>query len=224
MQKIMFNEQFGLQQATFDGTKTMTRRIVPDVILNYVPIYQQQYYEQTLSTISVEDAIMNMVGPERMFQRYIYQVGEIVAIAQKYKDMALHVYNKRLVRLDKEDGTEPEPLDRLDTLLYLQSLKGFNNKMFVKAEWMPHHIKIKSRRLEHLQDISDEDCLREGIMEGEFMNTWDRYYYDHWGDCPNHITFRTPRAAFASLIDKVGKRGTWDNNPLVFAYEYEQID
>ncbi len=28
MQKIMFNEQFGLQQATFDGIKTMTRRII----------------------------------------------------------------------------------------------------------------------------------------------------------------------------------------------------
>ena len=78
--------------------------------------------------------------------------------------------------------------------------------------------------MEHLQDISDEDCLREGIMEGEFMNTWDRYYYDHWGDCPNHITFKTPRAAFASLIDRIGKRGTWESNPFVFVYEYERID
>ena len=31
--------------------------------------------------------------------------------------------------------------------------------------------------------------------------------------------FSTPRDAFAALIDKVGKRGTWDSNPLVFAYE-----
>ncbi len=221
MEKIMFNERFGLQQATFDGTKTMTRRIVPDVILNYVPIYQQQYYEQTLSTISVEDAIMNMVGPERMFQRYVYQVGEIVAIAQKYKDMALHVYNKRLVRLDKEDGTEPEPLDRLDTLLYLQSLKGFNNKMFVKAEWMPHHIKIKSRRLEHLQDISDEDCLREGITHVE---TGINHYGVRDTVIGTTYYFYTPREAFAFLIDRIGKRGTWDSNPYVFAYECERID
>lgn len=204
----MFNEPFGLQQATFDGTKTMTRRIVPDVILNYVPIYQQQYYEQTLSTISVEDAIMNIVGPERMFQRYVYQVGEIVAIAQRYSQI-ISAITPRFAPHAKD---------------WMRSEKGWDNKMFVKAEWMPHHIKIKSRRLEHLQDISDEDCLREGIMEGEFMNTWDRYYYDHWGDCPNHITFKTPRAAYASLIDKVGKRGTWDNNPLVFAYEYERFD
>lgn len=33
MKKIMFNEHFGLQQSVLDGTKTMTRRIVPEGIL-----------------------------------------------------------------------------------------------------------------------------------------------------------------------------------------------
>lgn len=205
MKKIMFNEPFGLQQATFDGAKIMTRRIVPQVILDYVPKYQQEYYEQTLSTISFEDAIINMVGAEKMFQRYVYNVGEVVAIAQRYSQIEEEIKGLGL------------PLD-------LKEHKGWNNKMFVNAELMPRHIKITDRKLERLQDISDEDCLREGIMEGEFINTWDRYYYDHWGDCPNHITFRTPRAAFASLIDRIGKRGTWDSNPLVFAYEYKRID
>lgn len=40
MQKIMFNEQYGLQQATFEGIKTMTRRIVPDKVMKQVPAYQ----------------------------------------------------------------------------------------------------------------------------------------------------------------------------------------
>ena len=202
MKKIMFNDRYGLHDAVMNGTKTMTRRIIPQSVLDAVKDYQEKYYAATLSSISVEDAILNMVGPERMFQRYVYQVGEIVAIAQRYSEVFTDAYHIGL----------------------LGRTAGWTNKMFVKPELMPRHIKIKSRRLEHLQDISDEDCLREGIMEGEFMNTWDRYYYDHWGDCPNHITFRSPRAAFASLIDKVGKRGTWDSNPLVFAYEYEQID
>lgn len=202
MKKIMFNEPFGLQQATFDGTKTMTRRIVPQVILDYVPQYQQEYYEQTLSTISFEDAIMNMVGAEKMFQRYVYNVGEIVAVAQRYSELFTDAYNIGLYG----------------------RTAGWNNKMFVNAELMPRHIKITDRKLERLQDISDEDCLREGIMEGEFINTWDRYYYEHWGDCPNHITFRTPRAAYASLIDRIGKRDTWESNPLVFEYEYKRID
>lgn len=220
MKKIMFNDRYGLHDAVMNGTKTMTRRIVPQSVLDAVKDYQEKYYAATLSSISVEDAILNMVGPERMFN-CAFRKGEIVAIAQKYKDMALHVYNKRLVRLDKEDGTEPEPLDRLDTLLYLQSLKGFNNKMFVKAEWMPHHIKIKSRRLEHLQDISDEDCLREGITHVE---TGINHYGVRDTVIGTTYYFYTPREAFAFLIDRIGKRGTWDSNPYVFVYKYERID
>ena len=204
MKKIMFNDRYGLHDAVMNGTKTMTRRIVPQSVLDAVKDYQEKYYAATLSSISVEDAILNMVDPERMFN-CAFRKGEIVAIAQRYKDApnlirkAVHYYGE-------------------------ECKAGWNNKMFVKAEYMPHHIKITGIHVEHLQDISDEDCLREGIMEGEFMNTWDRYYYDHWGDCPNHITFRTPRAAFASLIDRIGKRGTWESNPLVFVYEFERFD
>ena len=202
MKKIMFNEPFGLQQATFDDTKTMTRRIVPQVILDYVPKYQQEYYEQTLSNISFEDAIMNMVGPEKMFQRYVYNVGEVVAIAQRYSELVTDAYNIGLYG----------------------RTAGWNNKMFVNAELMPRHIKIIDRKLERLQDISHKDCLKEGIMP----------YYGPNGDDGLHLivgyTFRgghiydNAKDAYANLIDKVSGKGTWQSNPLVFAYEYKRID
>lgn len=210
MKKIMFNEPFGLQQATFDGIKTMTRRIVPQVILDYAPQYQQEYYEQTLSTISFEDAILNMVGAEKMFQRYVYNVGEVVAIAQAYKNIC---------QFDCVPTWVPTSKDPSGFIQWDES-KGYSNKMFVKAEHMPRHIKIIDRRLERLQDISDEDCLKEGIMYdpkgvakygyriGEGKSKW----------------YRTPKDAFSSLIDKVSGKGTWASNPLVFAYEYKQID
>ena len=102
-------------------------------------------------------------------------------------------------------------------------MPGWCNKMFVKAEYMPHSISITATKLERLQDISDEDCLREGIHEGEFMNTWDKYYFDEWGDVPNHITFKTPREAFAALIDRISGKGTWQRNPWVYAYEFELL-
>jgi len=210
MKKIMFNEPFGLQQATFDGTKTMTRRIVPQVILDYVPKYQQEYYEQTLSTISFEDAIMNMVGAEKMFQRYVYNVGEIVAIAQRYSEVFADAY---LIEVCGKTA-------------------GWDNKMFVKAELMPHHIKITDRKLERLQDISDEECLREGIYKHNPMPEalgMDRYKFIGYAyDATNdkfhkRKWFSTPRAAYAALIDKVSGKDTWESNPLVFAYDYELL-
>jgi hypothetical protein len=93
--------------------------------------------------------------------------------------------------------------------------------MFVKAEYMPHRIRITDIKVERLQDISEADIMCEGIMEGEFMNTWDRYYYYHWGDVPNHITFRNPQLAYQSLIDRISGKGTWERNPFVFVYEFE---
>lgn len=198
MKKIMFNEPFGLQQATFEGTKTMTRRIVPQVILDYVPKYQQEYYEQTLSTISFEDAILNMVGAEKMFQRYVYNVGEVVAIAQRYSEVFADVY---LIELCGKTA-------------------GWNNKMFVKAELMPHHTEILGIKVERLQEISDEDCLKEGILQS------DKYAMPFGIPLKDGVFFyyNTPREAYADLIDKVSGKGTWQSNPLVLAYEYKRID
>lgn len=214
MKKIMFNEPFGLQQATFNDTKTMTRRIVPQVILDYVPKYQQEYYEQTLSTISFEDAIMNMVEAEKMFQRYVYNVGEVVAIAQRYSQIISAI----------------TPIFAPYAKDWMRSEKGWDNKMFVKAELMPHKIVILQRKLERLQDISDEDCLREGILienhrsdykygfyTGSYMKTRGR-------QGTRSVWYKTPREAYADLIDKVSGKGTWQSNPLVFAYGYKRID
>lgn len=194
MKKIMFNEQFGLQQATFDGIKDMTRRVIPQCILDAVPQYQEEYYAGALEHIEIDQAILNMVGPEKMFQQYVYQVGEIVAIAQRYRDIVPPLDNKNIVWTGR----------------------GWNNKMFVKAEVMPHHIKITGIKVEPLCGISDEDCLREGIID-----TGSGYTCYRQGVLP---LFRTPYAAFKALIDKLNRRGFFETNPLVFAYSYKIID
>lgn len=195
MQKIMFNEQYGLQQATFDGIKTMTRRIVPDKVMKQVPAYQEQYYAGALEPISVEDAIMQMCGPEHMFH-VGYEVGEIVAVAQSYEDVFGYG-------------------DAYHLGLFGRTA-AWDNKMFVKAELMPRHIKITGKKVERLQAISGEDCLREGIID-----TGSGYTCYRQGVLP---LFRTPYAAFKALIDKLNHRGFFERNPLVFAYTYEMVD
>ena len=128
-----------------------------------------------------------------------YHFDEVVAVAQRYCDV-LHC-------ADVPKGEE----------------KGWGNKMFVKAELMPHHIKIAYIKVERLQDISDEDCLREGI--GTFKSP---YYFDPCYHLPitsdKVIYYNTPREAFAALIDKVSGKGTWESNPFCFCYTFELID
>lgn len=95
--------------------------------------------------------------------------------------------------------------------------------MFVRADLMPHHIRITNIKIERLQNISDEDCFKEGIYKGQCGSAdthfMDVYYYK--GDIQPYCT---PRGAFAALIDKVSGKGTWESNPYVFVYEFELVD
>ena len=73
-----------------------------------------------------------------------------------------------------------------------------------------------------LEGRTDEDCLKEGIIQGrcgsEDTHFMDAYYV------PNDIhPYCTPREAFAHLINKVSKKGTWEHNPYVFVYDFELV-
>ena len=130
-----------------------------------------------------------------------YKVGETVAIAQPYADITPQVdWVKCMIRKEK---------------------LGWNNKMFVRAEDMPHHIRITKIRIERLQDIKSEDCLKEGLWKaGDVGPEGTTYWYHGLANS----SFRTPQEAYASLIDRISGKGTWASNPYVFVYDFELIN
>ena len=187
----MFKDRFGLTQAVLEGRKTQTRRICKEQIWAHSDI------------VSAENGIYHFESPK-------YKVGEVVAVAQKYKDVF--------------ESSQDETLELLD----LRLNKGWNNKMCVRPDLMPHQIRITDVRVERLQDISDEDCIKEGVELNTRQYEYDgtRYYcvrgLGYWRGfgCTN---FHTPREAFAALIDKVSGKGTWERNPYVFVYDFELV-
>lgn len=199
MKKIMFNDKYGLTQAVLDGRKTMTRRVV-----HFKEPIPKKRFNTGYDTKTHQLLVCNDVF---IAARSQYAVGEIVAISQSYESMATGGYLGRM----------------LDGPLFMKKEyvgAGYKNKMFVKAEHMPHHIEITGIRVEHLQDISDEDCLKEGVLAS------DKYAMPYGIQTPKGVFFyySTPREAFAALIDKVSGRGTWKSNPLVWVYEFELVD
>lgn len=100
--------------------------------------------------------------------------------------------------------------------------------MFVRADLMPHQIRITDVRVERLQDITYEDCLAEGVELNPRQYEYDglKLYFvrnlGHWRmfGCDN---FKIPREAYAALIDRISGKGTWQSNPYVFVYEFELI-
>lgn len=197
---MMFNDRYGLTQAVISGRKTVTRRIV-DPQGKYEKLRWWQpclEFEECLYGYT-ENEGWEVIEPR-------YNVGEIVAVAQRY-DSFLHPNNGVIEH------------DYQTTAL---ASKGWDNKMFVKADLMPHQIQIRDLRIERLQDISEEDCMKEGVYRdyGDTEFPPQEFYDYDWNEDNG---FDTPREAFASLIDKVSGRGTWDRNPFVWRIEFELV-
>lgn len=212
MKKIMFNDKYGLTQAVLDGRKTMTRRIIV-CPRKYKGEWVAGFYVCKNSKDEVTEVCM-YDEDERMFDGGQilpkYEIGEVVAVAQSYKNIGY-------------DGEYTWVSDGVH--YHKDRAAGWANKMFVKVNLMPHHIEITGSKCERLQDISDEDCLKEGIIK--YTKDGTAFKYDlsdgfemfSWQDMK-----RSPREAFAVLIDKVSGKGTWDSNPYVFAYEFKLVD
>lgn len=197
MKKIMFNDRYGLTQAVIDGRKTVTRRIVSQ------PFFTLAWDERG-DTLVYENDFGDFIDIRR--SRYCpYKLGEVVAVAQRYGSF-LHPNNGVIEHNYQTTAC---------------ASKGWDNKMFVQADLMPHRIQITDLRIERLQDISD-DYFKEGITllvsvdDGRIQ----------WGYADEHLRyymFDSPREAFASLIDKVSGRGTWDRNPFVWRIEFQLV-
>lgn len=223
MKKIMFNDKYSLTQAVLNGRKTMTRRVCkydrPNETYDIVfPVFEPNDYDNDGNIVSPLNYAFGWKNDKGDFTGWNipkYKVGEVVAVAQRYKD----VVEKR------DEAQETLLLYKIgEKYLTMEEMgAGWSNTMFTKADLMPHHIRITDIKIERLQDISDEDCLKEGIYKGQCGSAdthfMDVYYYK--GDIQPYCT---PRDAFAELIDKVSGKGTWESNPYVFVYEFELID
>ena len=219
MKKIMFNDKYSLTQAVLDGRKTMTRRVCkydrPNETYDIVfPVFEPNDYDNDGNIVSPLNYAFGWKNDKGDFTGWNipkYKVGEVVALAQSYESLGMNPE----IALDDKDG--------IGFYTKTKFAPGWKNKMFVRADLMPHHIRITNIKIERLQDISDKDCLKEGIYKGQCGSAdthfMDAYYYK--GDIQPYCT---PREAFASLIDCVSGKGTFKSNPYVFVYEFELID
>lgn len=204
MKKIMFNDKYGLTDAVLKGRKTMTRRIIRN-LLNFDPrqdCIEWGIDEKGKANIAIfhNETYKYSIYPQ-------YQPGEVVAVAQRYSELS---WDKRFY----------DNLCSMCERLPQYELKGWDNKMFVRPDLMPHQIQITNIKVELLQDISDEDCMCEGVM-------WD---YDDYPIMSRKVylindyeAFLSPCLAFAALINRICGKSTWEYNPYVFAYSFELV-
>jgi len=201
MQKRMFNDRYGLTDLVLLGQKTQTRDVIKiqDERLDYLRGWNLDGGFAEFGRAREK--------PLRLYPKYY--IGEVVAVAMSYKS----IYERVAKTWEYAEEYKNKHKD----------LAGWNNKMFTNTKMPFATIKITKIRYEKLQDISDEDCLAEGI---EKMIVGCEYYcYSFLSPNPNKIweDFKSPRQAYATLIDKINGKGTWESNPYVFVYDFELV-
>ncbi len=193
MKKIMFNDLYGLTEAVLDGRKTQTRRIAYEKPFKHIRSCGFCTEGKDKGKLAINDG-------NEIVAKSTYKIGEIVAVAQRYNDIP---FNNEIF---KGAGLSI----------------GWGNKMFVKSDLMPHQIKITNIRCERLQDISTDDCMKEGIFCSHIDGFDDAYTYDATFDrFVKKCWYRTPIKAYKMLSCKLHLH--WDSNPLVFVYDFKLV-
>ena len=206
MKKILFNSRYGLETAVIERRKTMTRREVKlpdgmkrDDVRN--PVMGIDENGRVYFTVDCVDGKQRDIYP-------LYQIGEVVAVGQTYERAGWKPDTLLEAHFVKNSVRQVSDLP-------ISQLPGWRNKMFTYPTMMPWQVQMTDLWFEHLQDISDEDCMREGVerwLDGYIVSG----LMERSGR--NNRVFDTPRAAFAALIDRINGRGTWQDNPWVVAY------
>ena len=86
--------------------------------------------------------------------------------------------------------------------------------IFMPKEACRIFLKLKSIRIEKLNDISESDAICEGIEQK------DGHYLDYISG--NYC--RKPKQSYQMLWAKINGKESWVKNPFVWVYEFERTD
>lgn len=197
----MFNDKFQLTEAVLEGRKTMTRRIIYDFSNYGWGSVIDAFIEN--GVLYFDTGLPSLFAPKELQPKY--NIGEVIAVAQPYREIMAYLADSFY-----------QPYQD-----YMKTSAGYNNKMFVHADLMPHQLRITNVRVERLQDISENDCFREGIYKKTLFPPGDIDYFYHSEPRSKWDVYPSAIEAFKGLIDKVSGKGTWESNPWVFVYEFE---
>jgi hypothetical protein len=186
MKGILFKQD--MIQAIIDGRKTQTRRVIkpqPDAdrLIHACGVYAWE----------LDGAF---VGESKCR----YRIGETVYIKEvwAYAMNPLPLQKQRIIyRASETDFSHWEEI----------IIGKWRSPMFLKAEDARLFPVIRGIRAERLQEISDADCLAEGIRPqtpAEAMN-WGQKY----------------RSDFCQLWNSINKDYPWESNPFVWVISFK---
>ena len=208
MKPIIFNTE--MVKAILDGRKTQIRRLIKNnkkagLLENRGYFYRDKFSYN--ATNNFDDFGKN----------------KIVKLCSKYQTGDI-LYVKETFNLNGDCWGVAYPLK----INYKADSKenGFKwiSSNIMRKEYARIFLKVTNVRVERLQNISDEDCLKDGIENVtnynpiELHRKFDTFRFN--GCCYNSAKY-----AFKNIWNSTAKDGyKWEDNPYVFVYEFERVE
>ena len=201
MKGIMFQQS--LFEAVIEGRKTQTRRIMKPQPRDFIGITPYGFDRKGDGC-----DYYSAIKPR-------YSVGEVLYLKEPY-----------YVEIKETKETPPliyykyraKDIDFLMKTGLINTLPvKWKNKLFMPAEYARYYIEITAVRCERVQDISDGDCEKEGVINDGFNEDVGQSFYcaDGYG-CPNYAT---QQQAYAALFNSINGKGSWERNDWVWVYD-----
>ena len=188
-------------QAILDGRKTMTRRAIK---------WQKVHMADSRK--------------ELLLKRSPIEVGDVLWVRETFSVIS-------------GNGETPNSLDLIaykvnddEQSKIITECKCWKPSIHMPKEYARIFLHVTNVRVERLQDISEEDCLAEGIYEYDDNDCTGNYkaYTIKKQNIQDgifiHDKFNSAYEAFEWLWSSINGKGAWEENPYVFVYEFERVD
>ena len=188
-------------RSLLNGTKTQTRRIIKvNNSLDFMGFEIGNNYRKSHVAFGFKknSEIKTLVKSK-------YQIGDTIWVRETFAEKGNRIFYKA----DSDDFENA-------------GLKGMYDFKWKPSIFMPKglariYLKITNVRIERLQEISESDAIAEGIDYSDF------FAYKLYQKKPFFSKHISATDSYMSLFEYINGKGTWQENPLVWVYDFEVL-
>ena len=210
MKPILFNTE--MVRAILSEQKTVTRRVIKCRCINTkIQKVKNEIYE-VIQGAPATDCFSRKVVPP-------FKTGDILYVRETWcDDCCDHV-------IYKADGESTKVAE------YAEEPK-WHPSIHMPKEYVRLFLRVTNIYAERLQDMTDDDCMREGIepfsKDGKLYKFFVADDEGDWPRCEWRKCPRTPKDAMKIIWDLTVKKADlyhygWEANPWVWVIEFERI-